>query len=385
MLRRFVAVACTVSAAAAMSITIAGRASADTTGIVALPFGSGGWLYQQQPMQSPYNFQVLPDAGDPTFAQPGADTSGYHVEGVAPFSNNALCGFHGTTPWSANTDMLLRHDLTLPRGAYQVHIAGTIDNDASVFVNGVNVGVERTGNCNTNTIDMHVPQSLVDWDSPNLLALRAHDSGGATFLDVQITYTLDTTPPTMSGTPADLVVDATDSNGAAATWTPPSATDNFDPNPSVNCDHSPGATYPLGATTVTCTATDAAGNQSSQSFTMTVTYPWCGILQPINPDGSSSFKLGSTIPVKFCLTGASAGVTDAVARLSYAKISNDVAGDYVEATSTAAATTGNLFRYDPTAGQYIFNLATKGLTSGTYLLKIDLGDGVLHTVQVSLR
>jgi hypothetical protein len=30
-----------------------------------------------------------------------------------------------------------------------------------------------------------------------------------------------------------------------------------------------------------------------------------------------------------------------------------------EATSMLAATTGNLFRYDATSGQYIFNLSTK--------------------------
>jgi hypothetical protein len=107
--------------------------------------------------------------------------------------------------------------------------------------------------------------------------------------------------------------------------------------------------------------------------------------QPINADGSSIFKLGNTIPVKFCLNGESASITTAIAKLSYAKLTGTVEGDTVEAISTAAATTGNLFRYDPTAGQYIFNLATKELTTGTYLLKIDLGDGVTHTVQVSLR
>jgi hypothetical protein len=385
MVKRLLAAACTVSAVAALSIAASGAARADTTGNIALAFGSGGWLYQQQPAQFPYNSQALPDAGPADFAQPGADTSGYTAGGVAPFSNNALCGFHGNTSWSVNTDLLLRHDLTLPRGAYQVHVSGTVDNDASIFVNGVNVGVTRSGNCQTNAISMDVPQALVGWDSPNLLAVRAHDYGGATDLDLQVTYTLDQTPPIMSGVPGDISVDATSSGGAVVDWTPPTATDNFDPNPTVTCDHGPGTTYPLGTTTVTCTATDAAGNQSVQSFTVTVTYPWCGVQQPINADGSSVFKLGSTVPVKFCLTGSSAGVTDAVARLAYAKVSDDVAGDYSEATSTSAATTGNLFRYDPTAGQYIFNLATKGLTSGTYLLKIDLGDGVVHTVQISLR
>jgi hypothetical protein len=48
-------------------------------------------------------------------------------------------------------------------------------------------------------------------------------------------------------------------------------------------------------------------------------------------------------------------------------------GTVIEATSNVAATTGNLFRYD--GGQYIYNWSTKGLTQGTYSVKIDLGDG----------
>jgi hypothetical protein len=111
-----------------------------------------------------------------------------------------------------------------------------------------------------------------------------------------------------------------------------------------------------------------------------------GTLQPINPDGSSIFKLGSTVPVKFALTNSqAASVGTAVASLSIAKVSNNVEGTFVEAASTSNATTGSLFRYDATAQQYIFNLATKGLTTGTYSLKITLDDGATYSQQISLR
>jgi hypothetical protein len=111
-----------------------------------------------------------------------------------------------------------------------------------------------------------------------------------------------------------------------------------------------------------------------------------GILQPINPDGSSIFKLGSTVAVKFALTDAQvANVGTAVATLAVAKVSNNVEGTFVEATSTSNATTGSLFRYDASGQQYIFNLATKGLTSGTYSLKITLDDGTTYTQHISLR
>jgi hypothetical protein len=57
----------------------------------------------------------------------------------------------------------------------------------------------------------------------------------------------------------------------------------------------------------------------------------------------------------------------------------------VEAVSTSAATTGNAFRYDLTSGQYIFNLATGGLSKGTWRLSINLQDGVSRTVTISLK
>jgi hypothetical protein len=81
----------------------------------------------------------------------------------------------------------------------------------------------------------------------------------------------------------------------------------------------------------------------------------------------------------------SANITDLAARLSYAKISDGVVGDVNAADSTAAATTGNLFRYDPSSGLYIFNWSTKGPTVGTYRLTIDFGDGVDRHVDVGLR
>jgi len=108
-------------------------------------------------------------------------------------------------------------------------------------------------------------------------------------------------------------------------------------------------------------------------------------LQPINPDGSSVFKLGSTIPVKFKLTGVSAGITNLAAHLSVAKISNSVTGSYVEAASPGAANAGSTFRYDTDVNLYIFNLSTKALSAGTWSLRADLGDRVDHTINVSLR
>jgi hypothetical protein len=185
--------------------------------------------------------------------------------------------------------------------------------------------------------------------------------------------------------PANINANATSSGGTLVTYVTPVASDDFDGTVPVNCSPQSGSTFALGTSVVICTATDSAGNTKQKNFNVTVTYGWSGLLQPINADGSSIFKLGSTVPVKFALTDASAGVTNAVARLFYSKTNNNVVGTDLEATTTVSASTGNLFRYDTTTRQYIYNWSTKGLTTGTYQLKIDLVDGTTHTVSVSLK
>ena len=194
----------------------------------------------------------------------------------------------------------------------------------------------------------------------------------------------DTTAPDLTDSAARAAV-ATSATGAAVTYTAPTATDLVDGSVAASCDKPSGSVFPLGVTTVTCTATDQAGNTGTETFTVTVTAAWSGILQPVNSDGSSIFKLGSTVPVKFQLTGASAGITDLAARLYLQRTGAAPTGGVLEAISTSSATTGNLFRYDATSGQYVFNLSTKTLSVGTYQLRVDLGDGVTRTVNISLK
>jgi hypothetical protein len=209
---------------------------------------------------------------------------------------------------------------------------------------------------------------------------KAGNTGDNTF-----TVTVrDTTAPNLTVSAARSAT-ATSAAGAAVTYTAATATDLVDGSVTASCDRASGSVFPLGTTTVVCMATDKAGNTGRESFTVTVTAAWSGVLQPVNADGSSIFKLGSTVPVKFQLTGASAGITDLGARLYLKRIGAGATGTVLEAVSTSSATSGNLFRYDATSGQYIFNLNTKPLSAGMYELRIDLGDGVLRTVNITLR
>jgi uncharacterized repeat protein (TIGR03803 family) len=143
-----------------------------------------------------------------------------------------------------------------------------------------------------------------------------------------------------------------------------------------------------------CTLADTCQAGACRSLS----FAWTGVLQPINGDGTSIFKLGSTVPVKFQLTTPCVPTGTFTAKIFLAKITSDILGSEVEATSTAAADTGNTFRYDASGDQYIYNLATKvftngsttPLSAGTWQIRIAQYNGTteigtMGTVTISLK
>ena len=68
------------------------------------------------------------------------------------------------------------------------------------------------------------------------------------------------------------------------------------------------------------------------------------------------------------------------------KISDDLGADPVEAQSDENIDdTDMIFRYQRLLRFYRYRWRTRDETQGTYNLRVDLGDGVLHDVNVSLR
>ncbi len=131
---------------------------------------------------------------------------------------------------------------------------------------------------------------------------------------------------------------------------------------------------------------DNAGNKIEQPLSYYVRYGYNGVLPPINQDGSSIFKLGRVIPVKFQLKdGAGNFIFTAIARIYLSKVSNDVTGTEIEAESVGEANSGNLFRYSSADNQYIFNLGTSYLSQGTWRIRIELDDGSSKYVNLSLK
>lgn len=80
----------------------------------------------------------------------------------------------------------------------------------------------------------------------------------------------DTQKPTISSCPANIYLPTnTAINGAVAIWNAPNVADNCGVT-GLTASHVPGAVFPVGTTTVTYTATDAANNSATCNFTITV-------------------------------------------------------------------------------------------------------------------
>ncbi|MFL6257850.1 MAG: HYR domain-containing protein [Pyrinomonadaceae bacterium] len=97
---------------------------------------------------------------------------------------------------------------------------------------------------------------------------NATDAAGNTTSKTFNVTVRDTTAPSINPV-ADLVVEATSPAGAVATFAT-TAGDLVDGSVSVSYSHAPGSTFPVGSTTVTATAKDAAGNTATSTFNVTV-------------------------------------------------------------------------------------------------------------------
>src|SRR4051812_8440428 len=96
----------------------------------------------------------------------------------------------------------------------------------------------------------------------------ATDAAGNTGTKSFVVTVADTTAPHLT-LPADVTTDATSASGAPVSFTA-IASDAVDGAVPVTCDPASGSTFAVGTTTVTCSATDAAGNPAQGTFTVTV-------------------------------------------------------------------------------------------------------------------
>jgi hypothetical protein len=361
------------------------------------------------PLTNPHNF----DVGSGTAEGDNVSNNSGTVEDVAGnVSNNASSG-----PFKIDlTDPTVSVNLTpaaAATGWYNIATGKPTadftcndvdgDNDAT---NGGASGIATTNGC--------TPDKTFDEGENQSATGNATDNAGRS----------DSTPASVSNVDVDLTAPSVgtivDNNAASSnvctTSSAPAEPTGFDPSdggPSgLNASQTgktwtePGPlTHPYGTYSYEAHATDNAGNTdnygpNNYNYTLGIGsggLSYNGVLQPINMTGTSSiFKLGSTVPVKFTLACGQTSYADAVAKLFVKKSDSTVAGDVNEVISTSNATTGNLFRYDATAGQYIFNLSTKSgytdangqtqtFSAGTWQITIKFADGTTKTATFDIK
>lgn len=269
----------------------------------------------------------------------------------------------------------------------------------------------------------------------NVIECSATDAAGNTATGAFVVTVADQAAPVLT-LPADITVEATSHAGAVVTFSA-TALDNVDGVIAVTCIGASGNTFSLGVHTVNCSATDAAGNVATGSFTVTVvdtTKPVVTIggvvngglffrtapavtvtavdIADANPakghtvveNGNGTFtvnawatdasgntattsvtysvwnfgvssmpsranaKLGSTVPVRYTLNlpaGQDPNSMTFRGCINFAEAGKAAPTEGAAENLSTNADTGCTFRYDASAGQYVFNLSTRSMKVGT--------------------
>jgi len=168
----------------------------------------------------------------------------------------------------------------------------------------------------------------------------------------------------------------------------------------LSCTTTASTSSPVGSYPITCTGQSATNYSLNYvAGTLKILYAAVGpcdgdvghqILQPINADGTSVWKQGSTVPAKFrvCDTnGVSIGTPGVVMAFTLYKVSANTVSPVDESLISSTADTA--FRWDPTGLQWIYNISTKlapvNVANATCFFRIDLNDGTSVHFDFGLR
>jgi hypothetical protein len=145
---------------------------------------------------------------------------------------------------------------------------------------------------------------------------------------------------------------------------------------------SPVDTTSPGAQSFTVNATDSVGNTANQSVSYNVAYGVCVLF-----DQTKAYKLGSTIPIKLQLCDAGSSnmsTADMVLHATGLTKKDSTASGTVEDAGNSNPDSD--FRFDAALAGYIFNLSTKGLSTGTWALSFTVtNDPVPYSIEFDVR
>jgi hypothetical protein len=285
------------------------------------------------------------------------------ANGIPSVSQNITVGpVNGTPTADAGTDQTL--EMTGPSG-----VSATLDGSGSSDPDSdpLTYSWSEAGS----EIATGVGPTLTLAKGTHTITLTVDDGNGGTDTDDVTVVVQDTTNPVFDSL-SDITVTATSNAGAVVTFGPFYATDTVDGSILGTGSPVSGSTFAPGSTLVTMSATDNSSNTGTATFHVKVLYGWSGFQSPLP---KQQVKGGSNIPIKFQLTGASAGITNLVAQGFWETVNGAIVGpDHSIGT----------FTYN--AGGHSYQLNWKTPTAkGTYRIKVVFGDGTVHTIDVIVK
>lgn len=223
----------------------------------------------------------------------------------------------------------------------QVGINGVTTGGSTQFINNANVPNVIVGTTDQFNADAVFSQAVHTGE--NTITLNVGDWGGLNGFNFRIDLSMqssqpidvvpvqpDTVAPVITA-PADITKEATSAAGAVATFTA-TATDDKDGSVPVTASPASGSTFAIGTTAVNLSASDAAGNTATASFTVTVQDTIAPVVSvPANITAEATSALGAAV------TYAAPTATDAVGVASL--VSNPPSGStFPLGTTTVTAT-----------------------------------------------
>lgn len=207
----------------------------------------------------------------------------------------------------------------------------------------------------------------------------ATDQGGnmatATVSGVKLDKTAPALTPVVNPNPVLLGGTATVSSGAA---------DALSGLASQSCGTLDAGS--VGAKTVTCTATDNAGNSASANASYSVIYTWSSFFQPVdNLPVFNQVKAGQAVPVKFSLAGNQGLSILATGSPASQQIACDTSVPTMSIEETVSAGNSSL-SYDTATGIYTYVWKTeKGWANTCRQFIVTLADGTQHLANFKFK
>lgn len=184
---------------------------------------------------------------------------------------------------------------------------------------------------------------------------------------------IDLTPPTLAPTVSPNPVPL---HGTATVS--PNATDALSGIDPALTSCGPVDTSTPGSHTVSCTATDRAGNTRTASASYTVGYVFGGFKPPVDGTGPNSVNSGRAVPLKFTVSDANGAPVTNLTTVTVTAVS--VPCDLGSTPSLPAEQPANNGLLNLGRGSYSWVWKTpKSYARSCKTLRIDLGDGLFHT------